>query len=942
MPYEIPNAADAFNANQAEIDRRDILWMTRPDSGTGVISGCAVTAQGSPDMTVAVARGEVMVNGERLQVVGGNVTITTADGSNPRFDLICVDSSGAKSAVAGTPAAEPVFPDDGGKLVLATVYVPASDTTIASNQIYDRRITIPIRDVDVTQYGAIPDAFFSDGVSTISDATFTSATANFTSDDVGKYIVIERAGPSSQFRPLVTTISSVTSATEVELATTAGRSKTNLRFLISRGGDSTSAIQAAIDDVSARGGGRVYLPGPGYLITGLTIKNRVWLQGSGMRSCLLHQAASANVPAIQNENQTAGAEAAFCAITDLGIDGNGSNQSNQSVTLAAQYTAGNSTITLSSGHGALVNKAGALHHSGTGNRLFYTGVSGDTLSGVVGGIEATTDQTISNGQTLTMFKPAGILLKGNLGTAPADAEHADPHHLVQNVMIRNIRGSAIETFNQSENRFNNIWVYVTWELGFRITFDSWVQDCTSEGAGRMGFYSRGSQIQIVNCKVFNSGGVVNADGIGFLHESPTQPAAGAILYVNCQAQDNFANGFRLRNCDRITMKNCAAMSNGVGGTNQTGDAPVDATYPGLKAEGVNWSLIELISTDTGQNGGTFQTNAVEIDSVCDNSQFIITHARGSGSVKRGVMARAIKSTSSLAGGVSVKINSTDGAKTQTPATGTFTAATTDIITKASHGLQPGDAVRFTTSGTLPAGLSLNTTYYVVEDSFTTGQFKVSTTRWGSIVDITDTGTGTHSVQGMVSPDPYAATLWRISAMPHNIRVENAQNTHLNAQLRFIFVQDGTGGRTVTWGSTFLPGSWTVNPAPNGVSIIDFVFDGTNWIAANYGNEVVARGGSVLAPTGAVNVYVWRAPFACTVTAVKGIRRGGTGATINARRNGSSNHLSSALSLTSADTWMDGGAVQNTAYAAGDSLEIMIVSVSGAPSEVGVQVEFARA
>lgn len=102
-----------------------------------------------------------------------------------------------------------------------------------------------------------------------------------------------------------------------------------------------------------------------------------------------------------------------------------------------------------------------------------------------------------------------------------------------------------------------------------------------------------------------------------------------------------------------------------------------------------------------------------------------------------------------------------------------------------------------------------------------------------------------------------------------------------------------------------------------------------------------RGGSVLNPTAAVNVYVWRAPFPCTVTNVRGIRRGGTGATVNARRNGSSNHLSSAVSLSSADTWTDGGSVQNTAYAVGDSLEIMVVSVTGSPTEVGVQVEFTR-
>ena len=89
------------------------------------------------------------------------------------------------------------------------------------------------------------------------------------------------------------------------------------------------------------------------------------------------------------------------------------------------------------------------------------------------------------------------------------------------------------------------------------------------------------------------------------------------------------------------------------------------------------------------------------------------------------------------------------------------------------------------------------------------------------------------------------------------------------------------------------------------------------------------------------MIVWRAPYTCTVTAVKGYRVGGTGATINARRNGAYNHLSSDLSLTSADIWMDGGAVQNTAYVAGDKLEIMIVSLTGNPTQIAVQVDFTK-
>lgn len=90
------------------------------------------------------------------------------------------------------------------------------------------------------------------------------------------------------------------------------------------------------------------------------------------------------------------------------------------------------------------------------------------------------------------------------------------------------------------------------------------------------------------------------------------------------------------------------------------------------------------------------------------------------------------------------------------------------------------------------------------------------------------------------------------------------------------------------------------------------------------------------------IAVWRAPYACTVTAIKGYRVGGTGATINAYRGTTATtHRSSALSLTSTSTWMDGGTVQNTAYAIGDSLLMGVVSVTGTVTQISVQVDFTR-
>lgn len=141
MAFSIPNLADAGFPAQAQVDKVDVDILVAAHNGNRVISDCVVTAQGSPDMTVAVASGSVLVNSVTVVVGSGNVTVTAADGTNPRFDLIVVNDSGTKSCTAGTPAASPVFPSiPANSVVLAAVYVPANDTDIDANQIIDKRV----------------------------------------------------------------------------------------------------------------------------------------------------------------------------------------------------------------------------------------------------------------------------------------------------------------------------------------------------------------------------------------------------------------------------------------------------------------------------------------------------------------------------------------------------------------------------------------------------------------------------------------------------------------------------------------------------------------------------------------------------------------------------------------------------------------------------------
>ena len=100
------------------------------------------------------------------------------------------------------------------------------------------------------------------------------------------------------------------------------------------------------------------------------------------------------------------------------------------------------------------------------------------------------------------------------------------------------------------------------------------------------------------------------------------------------------------------------------------------------------------------------------------------------------------------------------------------------------------------------------------------------------------------------------------------------------------------------------------------------------------------GACFLGPTGAVSAVSWRAPFACTVTNVRAYLVGGTNAVINAQHNGVD--LVGDLTDSSAGSWQDAGTITGTAaMSVGDTITLEIVSVSGSPTSVTIQVEMSR-
>ena len=118
------------------------------------------------------------------------------------------------------------------------------------------------------------------------------------------------------------------------------------------------------------------------------------------------------------------------------------------------------------------------------------------------------------------------------------------------------------------------------------------------------------------------------------------------------------------------------------------------------------------------------------------------------------------------------LSGTSGALYYKPAgtTGTFspsdvTIGTETMVVQAYLNLKAGDPVKFQVvdsssggsgTGTLPAGLTAGTTYYVSAYTASTGALKVSATNGGSDVDLTDVGTAVSPNEFEVYYNDYAS------------------------------------------------------------------------------------------------------------------------------------------------------------------------------------------
>lgn len=143
--------------------------------------------------------------------------------------------------------------------------------------------------------------------------------------------------------------------------------------------------------------------------------------------------------------------------------------------------------------------------------------------------------------------------------------------------------------------------------------------------------------------------------------------------------------------------------------------------------------------------------------------------------------------------------------------GTITVnTTTNVLTcSAAHGFGVGTEVTFSTTGTLPAPLvawdRVTAQRYFVKSIPTTTTFTLALTDGGAEIDITDSGSGTHSV---IQTDTihHADDFWRYIGADFVHKLTNYSEGSQGAQI----FRDGSGTREAIFGNTadeFAPASW---------------------------------------------------------------------------------------------------------------------------------------
>lgn len=158
---------------------------------------------------------------------------------------------------------------------------------------------------------------------------------------------------------------------------------------------------------------------------------------------------------------------------------------------------------------------------------------------------------------------------------------------------------------------------------------------------------------------------------------------------------------------------------------------------------------------------------------------------------------ATQNTNAVYTAIKTAANLTMSAVNQTSNTVTITIASPGVVTWTSHGLNNGDIVYFTTTGSLPTGLTTNTKYYVANAA--TNTFQVSSTLGNAVtISIASPAVITWNSHGLSNDDIVYFTT--TGALPTGL-FANTNYYVVNAASNTFQVSSTSGGAAInTFGS----------------------------------------------------------------------------------------------------------------------------------------------
>jgi hypothetical protein len=361
---------------------------------------------------------------------------------------------------------------------------------------------------------------------------------------------------------------------------------------------------------------------------------------------------------------------------------------------------------------------------------------------------------------------------------------------VSGVFIKNFTGDGFVQTGKSDVSVSDVHVFACDGFGFNIHQDGVYSNCEAGSSGIDGFLIHQGSNRLVSCKSYFSGAkLVSSRIAGATLLSVTPPAnawdGGNVSGLSFSLVNGFGSGFHWTNISGSTQSN-----NNSGGS-----------YSALGAQ------------DNARNGFYVQGTKQTLD---------------------GVEADSNNNCGTTGGGVP---NGTYAGVEVAGATNVVTGFSWDRAANVNH---QGAALRIvSSSGTNTKNrIQLGFTG-TLNDASNMPPLTADSTLYQNRVEFAAQGRSFQNpaFAASLTPDPFAAEVFAPGALTANVTINNPVLAGTNTtglflvpgmRLVVILTQDGTGGRTVTWGAAFKLNGKAINGAANASTVFSFFYDGTSW------------------------------------------------------------------------------------------------------------------